>query len=296
MLILIKILRLRQLNYTIFLFTVSVVSFVVIMVMIIFELNAYLTPTISEELFVDYTRGHKLQINFDLFIPSISCDYLSLDAMDSTGEQHVHIEHDVFKRRMDLHGNPIDQAKKENITMTKLTGTTTVTPDTRVGEVKCGSCYGAQFNETHCCNTCQDVIDAYREKRWNPNIHDFVQCEEEQKADKAKEAYALKESCQFYGRLQVNRMSGSFHFAPGKSFSINHIHVHDVQPFSSTSFNTSHTINHLSFGEKIDYGTTHTLDGWTAIADRGKIYVFLIKIYFKLFLFSVKATNLILTD
>lgn len=238
-----------------------------------FEFHAYLAPNVTEELFVDTTRGHKLQINFDLFIPSISCDYLSLDAMDSTGEQHVHIEHDVFKRRLDIHGNPIDKAMKEDITTKRLNGTTTTEkPDTRVGEVKCGSCYGANHNETHCCNTCQDVIDAYREKRWNPNIHDFVQCEEEQKADKAKEAYALNESCQFYGKLQVNRMSGSFHFAPGKSFSINHIHVHDVQPFSSTSFNTSHTINHLSFGEKINYGATatHPLDGWQMIAEKGE--------------------------
>lgn len=65
-------------------------------------------------------------------------------------------------------------------------------------------------------------------------------------------------------------MSGSFHLAPGKSFSINHIHVHDVQPFSSSTFNTSHVINHLSFGEKINYASTHPLDGRNAIAEEGK--------------------------
>lgn len=241
------------------------------MILIGLEFNTFLTPVVKEELFVDTTRGHKLEINFDLSIPSISCDYLSLDAMDSTGEQHETIDHDVFKRRMDLQGNPIDEAQREDITTKKLkNGTTTEKPEVRVAEIKCGSCYGAAANETHCCNTCQDVIDAYREKRWNPNIHDFVQCIDEQMRDKAKQGYALKESCQIYGRLQVNRVSGSFHIAPGKSFSINHIHVHDVQPFASTSFNTSHVINRLTFGNKISGVTTHPLDGWTAIADRGK--------------------------
>ena len=56
------------------------------------------------------------------------------------------------------------------------------------------------------------------------------------------EATALKEGCQIYGYLEVNRVGGSFHFGPGKSFSINHVHVHDVQPFSSTDFNLTHTI------------------------------------------------------
>lgn len=236
------------------------------------EFNAYVTPTIEEQLFVDTTRSHKLQINFDLFIPTISCDYLSLDAMDSTGEQHMHIEHDVFKRRMDLSGKPIDEARKEDITTKKenSTSSTPAKPETGLAEVTCGSCYGAEANSTHCCNTCQDVIDAYREKRWNPELSKFEQCKKEQEVDKAKESYALSEACQVYGKIQVNRMSGSFHLAPGKSFSINHMHVHDVQPFSSSTFNTSHTIKHLSFGEKINYGTTHPLDGRSAVAEEGK--------------------------
>lgn len=43
----------------------------------------------------------------------------------------------------------------------------------------------------------------------------------------------------------------STHLRPGKSFSINHVHVHDVQPFASTDFNLTHTIRHLSFGAKL---------------------------------------------
>lgn len=56
-------------------------------------------------------------------------------------------------------------------------------------------------------------------------------------------------------------MGGSFHIAPGKSFSLNHIHVHEVLPYSASSFNISHTIKHLSFGERINFANTHPLDG-----------------------------------
>lgn len=77
------------------------------------EINNYLQPNISEDLFVDTTRSHKLKINLDLTIPRISCNCkdhfklwvfmcelqlihpiytdLSLDAMDSAGDQHLHI-------------------------------------------------------------------------------------------------------------------------------------------------------------------------------------------------------------
>lgn len=78
----------------------------------------------------------------------------------------------------------------------------------------CGDCYGAKLNETHCCNTCQDVIDAYREKRWNPEPEKFEQCKRENYVDKEGEAkkLALTEGCEFYGHIEVNRVRIFKHF------------------------------------------------------------------------------------
>lgn len=72
----------------------------------------------------------------------------------------------------------------------------------------CGDCYGAKANDSHCCNTCQDVIDAYREKRWNPNTDKFEQCHRENYVNIEMEAknIALNEGCQIYGYLEVNRV------------------------------------------------------------------------------------------
>lgn len=119
---------------------VTILSTVIIIFLVTSEVFHYLTPKVSEDLFVDTTRSHKLKINLDLYIPTISCacEYivfcliclklsglliflymcyidLSLDAMDSAGDQHLHIDHNIFKRRVDLNGDPIDEAFKEII-------------------------------------------------------------------------------------------------------------------------------------------------------------------------------------
>lgn len=191
--------------------------------------------------------------------------------MDSAGDQHLQIDHDIFKRRMNLAGQPIDEAVKEDIMLTteKEPSTSSTTAATTTTEDPCGSCYGARNG---CCQTCAEVVDAYQAKRWNPDKSQFAQCIREgvPKEEKKIEDRALKEGCSIYGHLEVNRMGGSFHIAPGKSFSLNHIHIHDVHPYSSSAFNTTHHLRHLSFGERLDAANTHPLDGTHAVAMEGE--------------------------
>jgi len=33
--------------------------------------------------------------------------------------------------------------------------------------VTCGSCYGAHENESDCCNSCDDLLAAYKKKGWD---------------------------------------------------------------------------------------------------------------------------------
>lgn len=37
---------------------------------------------------------------------------LGLDAVDTSGDQHLQISHNIFKRRLDLSGQPIEEPKK----------------------------------------------------------------------------------------------------------------------------------------------------------------------------------------
>ncbi|XP_012262644.2 endoplasmic reticulum-Golgi intermediate compartment protein 3 isoform X2 [Athalia rosae] len=224
----------------------------------------------SEELFVDTSRGSKLRINLDLIVPTISCDLLSLDAMDTTGEQHFQIDHNVFKRRLDLDGKPIEDPQKTDIANTKSPEKATEQPaeNTTVAEA-CGDCYGAASEAIgiKCCNTCEDVREAYRMRKWAfPDPSTIKQCQNDKSVEKLKRAFT--EGCQIYGYMEVNRVGGSFHIAPGESFSVNHVHVHDVQPYASTQFNMTHKIRHLSFGHKIP-GKTNPMDDTLVVAADG---------------------------
>lgn len=46
--------------------------------------------------------------------------------MDSSGEQHLEISHTIYKRRLDLEGNPLEEPKRENITIKVKNDTTKV--------------------------------------------------------------------------------------------------------------------------------------------------------------------------
>ena len=49
--------------------------------------------------------------------------------------------------------------------------------ETAVAVPECGSCYGAETNERKCCNTCEEVQDAYRNKGWGVQDYSkFEQC------------------------------------------------------------------------------------------------------------------------
>ena len=90
------------------------------------EIRDYLQPAMKEELFVDTSRTGKLKINVDIVFSHISCDFLGIDAMDVSGEQHIDIEHNVYKRRLDMNGKPIEDAQKEHHlgAIAKVTNTT----------------------------------------------------------------------------------------------------------------------------------------------------------------------------
>lgn len=54
--------------------------------------------------------------------------------------------------------------------------------------------------------------------------------------------------------------------------------VHDVHPFSSSSFNTTHIIKHLSFGEKLKLSTSNggnPLDSTESTSEEGKYHIIL---------------------
>ncbi|KAK4341441.1 hypothetical protein RND71_039942 [Anisodus tanguticus] len=256
---------------------ITLASSIIMTLLFISELQLYLNAVTETKLVVDTSRGETLRINFDITFPALPCSILSVDAMDISGEQHLDIRHDIIKKRIDALGNVIE-TRKEGI------GAPTIDrPLQRHGgrlehnETYCGSCYGAEGSDDHCCNTCEDVREAYRKKGWaltNPDQID--QCKREGFLEKIKDEEG--EGCNMYGFLEVNKVAGNFHFAPGKSFQQSNVHVHDLLTFQKDSYNISHKINRLTYGEYFP-GVVNPLDGvtWSQETPHG-MYQYFIKV------------------
>lgn len=256
---------------------ITMISSILIVLLFFTELRLFLHGNTENELLVDTSRGEMLQINFDVTFPTLACSILSVDAMDISGEQHLDVKHDVFKKRLDASGNAIETSS-DKIGVNKIDK-----PLQRHGgglehnETYCGSCYGAEASDDHCCNSCEEVREAYRTKGWaltNPDMID--QCKREGFIKKIKEEAG--EGCNIYGSLEVNKVAGNFHFAPGKSFQHSGMHVHDLMAFQTESFNVSHKIHKLTFGANFP-GVVNPLDGvqWTQQMRTG-MYQYFIKV------------------
>jgi len=241
---------------------VSIISGLFIFWLVISELVYYLSTEVRPELFVDTTRGEKLRINMDVTFHNLPCGFVSVDAMDISGDHQLDIDHNIFKKRLGSDGLalPAGPTKHEELGESAIK-----VPQKELPSDYCGSCYGAGLTPDACCNTCDQIQDAYRKKGWTASPDSFEQCQREGWSKKMEEQ--VGEGCQVYGYLLVNKVAGNFHFAPGKSFQQHHMHVHDLQPFKNLKFNLSHTINRLSFGKDFP-GIVNPLDGVTKLSDQ----------------------------
>ncbi|XP_077248939.1 uncharacterized protein LOC143888417 isoform X2 [Tasmannia lanceolata] len=251
---------------------ITIVSSIVMIFLFLSELSLYLNAVTETKLTVDSSRGETLRINFDVTFPVLPCSVLSVDAMDISGEQHYNIRHDIIKKRID-HLGIVIESRVDGIGSPKIER-----PLQRHGgrldhnETYCGSCYGAEVSDDECCNSCEEVSEAYRKKGWgmtNPDLID--QCKREGFIQKIKDEEG--EGCNIHGFLEVNKVAGSVRFAPGN------IHLNDLLAFQTES-NISHKINKVSFGEEFP-GVVNPLDGvqWTQQTLSG-MYQYFIKVIF----------------
>nr|CAD1833162.1 unnamed protein product [Ananas comosus var. bracteatus] len=196
---------------------ITILSAVAIVFLFLSEIRLYLYSATETKLIVDTSRGERLRINFDVTFPALACSLVAVDTMDVSGEQHYDIKHDIIKKRIDHLGNVIE-SRQDGVGAPKIER-----PLQRHGgrlehnESYCGSCYGAEVSDDDCCNSCDEVREAYQKKGWglsNPDLID--QCKREGFIQKIKDEQG--EGCNIHGFLEVNKVAGNFHFAPGKSF------------------------------------------------------------------------------
>ncbi|KAG9248426.1 endoplasmic reticulum-golgi intermediate compartment protein-like protein 3 [Calycina marina] len=228
---------------------VTIASLLIVMFLSWGEWMDYRRIEVHPELIVDKGRGEKMEIHLNITFPRIPCELLTLDVMDVSGEQQTGVMHGVSKVRLaavregggvidikalDLHAE--DQAS-------------------HLDPNYCGGCYGATPPPTAiksgCCNTCEEVREAYASVSWAFGRGENVeQCEREHYSERLDEQ--RKEGCRIEGGIRVNKVVGNFHIAPGRSFSNGNMHVHDLNNYFDTPVDGghvfSHTIHSLRFG------------------------------------------------
>jgi hypothetical protein len=144
---------------------VTIISTCIIFILFFLQLQYYLTTEIEQVLFVDTSRQEKMNITIDIQFPVLPCSYLTIDAMDVSGESHTDITHNLYKTRLDLNGEAIanDVVKVSFQRLPKINST----QDNTTTDSECESCYGAETETEKCCPTCDDVKAAYRKKGWS---------------------------------------------------------------------------------------------------------------------------------
>jgi hypothetical protein len=90
--------------------------------------------------------------------------------------------------------------------------------------------------------------------------------------ERVKDVLASHEGCHISGYLQVKKVAGNFHIAPGEKFQGQHSHEHDLLAFEAGLFNVSHTVQRLSFGEDFP-GVVNPLDGSSKTVKEGTLFL-----------------------
>jgi len=131
-------------------------------------------------------RPRQVRVILDMTINDFPCIDLSLDYQDVMGTRAVDVKTTIFKQRLHKNGTLVGETMK-NDPKTAVGGgpSNPSLHKNNTGNATCGSCFGA-LDVGECCNSCSDVLYAYRLKRWSlPRIEDIPQCQSDGNSEKS---------------------------------------------------------------------------------------------------------------
>jgi hypothetical protein len=296
----------------------SVFTLLTIIFLTYTEIQVNFSTTMHTTTHVNSTMESTLELEFDVNFPLIPCNLLYVDAADVNGQpQSLHLDkrHHVYKRRLNARGNPIGGRKKHELggTFTSekaLSDHVNYEPGAAAGEddtegadpdvadaaadpeadsaafkeeeVQCLSCYGAG-DPGECCNTCEDVRRAYRQKGWTFKSSDttIVQCAKQRQKTAAQDYKG--EGCNVYGNVNLLSSGGNLHFAPGADLTSG-TEGFDDESFAELlqrsfhSYNMTHTVKKLHFGN-VYPGSINQLDGTSrTVGDGHAMYQYYLQV------------------
>jgi len=227
---------------------VTVITAVIVAVLFWTELNEFCSNEVVDSITVDTRINQKLPITLNVTFPHLRCDEVSVDTVDSAGDNQVNVHGNLQKISLDKEGK--------------------VTAERQLKDGECLPCLEGQDEEHKCCNTCQELKDAYSAKELS--LAEILAT-----SDQCKHTIG----CRVEGKVVVNKVSGNVHVALGRSTIKEGKHVHEFNMHDvSNGFNTSHRIDAINFGEHVP-GVLSALDGTMKIVRHG---AFMFHYYIKL--------------
>lgn len=200
---------------------------------------------------LDQGRERSIPILLNVSFPRVPCYLVSLDVVNVAGELQVDVQHDIVRTRLDPHGQVIDSSKGSRGELHDVVATHE--PN------YCGNCYGATpDNEDGCCNSCDQVRQAYLRKGWSFPYPDGVeQCRAEHWTEKVQSQAG--EGCNVAGLFHVNKVVGNIHISMGRSFQVNTGWMQTMVPYLQgenvpQTHDFGHVIHTLSFGGEYEFG------------------------------------------
>jgi len=204
---------------------------------------------------VDTSLGKQMRVNINITFPALACEDLHVDVIDIAGDSKLDVEDTLKKKKLHLNGkafstreievetNQHRQIQKEHEDILKR----------ELSSDYCGPCYGAQETEDQCCQTCDEVVEAYKKKRWKSDLLKYTseQCVREGRNKVEPKKMTRGQGCNLAGYMMLNRVSGNFHIAMGEGVERDGRHIHSFLPEDAPNFNASHIIHQLSFGPPI---------------------------------------------
>jgi hypothetical protein len=217
--------------------------------------------------------------------------FISLDAFDDGGKPQLDAQHEIYKHQLSPAGFKLGSPELVELGNTVLSEAQMEQLAKHHAEkansnpTGCGNCYGAGAKGM-CCNTCQEVKDAYERMGWKFHAQVVAQCSSDAYLTNMKEQFAEEGGCQVSGKISLTRNAGHFHFAPHKKLHAGGqegsqaglFNLMELLSFTFDQFNVSHTVNSLSFGDNFP-GINSPLDGQSRnVVDTHGMYQYFIKV------------------
>lgn len=192
-----------------------------------------------------------MEIHLNITFPRVPCELLTLDVMDVSGDIQSGVVHGVNKVRLSSFTEGSKVIQSSVLQLHQQDSKEHLDPN------YCGSCYGVpappNAQKAGCCNTCDEVREAYAQVSWAFGRGENVeQCEREGYGKRLDEQ--RNEGCRIEGGIRVNKVVGNFHIAPGRSMSQGNMHIHDLESYltSPVSHTFTHDIHSIRFGPELD--------------------------------------------